>query len=241
MSLPEHDAPAPDAPETPESPDHGLDSARETLLDALPEHVVFDGWSRVAIDAAAAETDMPEDLARLAFPNGIDAAAAFHRRGDRLMKQALLDQPLSDMGMTAKVTLAIRLRLEAVEPQKEAVRRAAALFALPINAARGARLIWDTADAIWTALGDTSEDLSRYSKRATLSAVYSSTVLYWLGDESEGHEDTWAYLDRRISDVMKIEKAKAKARANPLGRMAAGGAEAISRGLKARRPGRAAG
>ncbi len=98
------------------------------------------------------------------------------------------------------------------------MRRGTTLFALPQHAADGARAIWGTADAIWTALGDTSRDLNWYTKRATLSGVYASTVLYWLGDDSTGHQATWEFLDRRIDDVMQIEKAKAAFRENPLGK-----------------------
>jgi ubiquinone biosynthesis protein COQ9 len=101
-----------------------------------------------------------------------------------------------------------------VEPHKEAVRRGATLFALPIHAADGARMLWETADAIWTALGDASDDLNWYSKRAILSGVYSSTVLYWLGDQSAGHAATWAFLDRRIEDVMRFETLKRRVREN---------------------------
>jgi ubiquinone biosynthesis protein COQ9 len=54
-----------------------------------------------------------------------------------------------------------------------------------------------------------------YTKRATLSAVYSSTVLYWLGDTSDGHQATWEFLDRRIDNVMQIEKVKAQVRNSP--------------------------
>jgi ubiquinone biosynthesis protein COQ9 len=96
------------------------------------------------------------------------------------------------------------------------VRRGTTLFSLPQNAALGAKMIWETADAIWTALGDTSDDVNWYTKRATLAGVYSSTVLYWLGDDSEGRAATWAFLDRRIEDVMRIEKAKATVQKNPV-------------------------
>jgi ubiquinone biosynthesis protein COQ9 len=65
-------------------------------------------------------------------------------------------------------------------------------------------------------LGDTSRDLNWYTKRATLSAVYSATVLYWLGDDSPGNQATWDFLDRRIEDVMRFEKAKASLRENPV-------------------------
>ena len=132
---------------------------------------------------------------------------AYHKRGDMRMLARLAQTDLDEMRYSARVTAAVRYRLEAVE-DKELVRRGMTLFALPSFAPEGARIIWETCDAIWEALGDTSEDLNWYTKRATLSGVYSYAVLYWLGDTSEGHEATWAFLERRIDDVMKIEKAK---------------------------------
>jgi ubiquinone biosynthesis protein COQ9 len=112
-----------------------------------------------------------------------------------------------------RVALAIRLRLDGAD--KELVRRGSALFALPHHAIEGAGLIWGTSDAIWTALGDTSRDLSWYSKRTSLSAVYGTTVLFWLGDTSDRDEATWAFLDRRIENVMQFEKLKAGAQKAP--------------------------
>jgi ubiquinone biosynthesis protein COQ9 len=157
-------------------------------------------------------------LARALFPRGaVDLALAFHRRGDAAMTDRLKAADLLSMRYRDRVAAAIRCRLEAVA-DKEAVRRGTTLFALPNHAADGAKAIWGTADAIWTALGDTSRDLNWYTKRATLSAVYAATVLYWLGDDSIGHQNTWEFLDRRIDDVMRIEKAKAGLRDNPLSR-----------------------
>ena len=96
------------------------------------------------------------------------------------------------------------------------MRRASALFSLPQHAGDGVKLIWETADHVWAALGDTSRDVNWYTKRATLSGVWASTVLYWLGDTSEGFSETRAFIDRRIADVMQIEKVKGKLRENPL-------------------------
>ena len=107
-------------------------------------------------------------------------------------------------------------RLELVAADREAVRRGAALFALPHHAADGARAIWHTADTIWTALGDDSRDFGWYSKRATLSAVYSSALLYWLGDASPGASATREFVARRIDNVMQVEGFKARLRENPL-------------------------
>jgi ubiquinone biosynthesis protein COQ9 len=133
-----------------------------------------------------------------------------------------------------KVAEAVRLRLSAVE-DKEIVRRGSTLFAMPHMAPEGAKLIWGTADAIWTALGDTSDDLNWYTKRATLSAVYGSVVLFWLGDESEGHQATDAFIDRRIDNVMQFERVKSATRDNPALRPLTSLMERLTAGIKAPR------
>jgi ubiquinone biosynthesis protein COQ9 len=76
---------------------------------------------------------------------------------------------------------------------------------------------------IWTTLGDPSDDVNWYTKRAILSGVYSATLLYWLGDDSDGHRATWEFLARRIDNVMGFEKLKAQVLANPLAKRFAAG------------------
>ncbi|MBE1296124.1 COQ9 family protein [Phycobacter azelaicus] len=199
-----------------ENPNSGEPAHIETLLDAALMHVAFDGWTEASFSAAVADCDMDPVLARALSPRGsVDLALAYHRRGDRLMLERLATEDLTGLRFRDKIAAAVRFRLEAVE-DKEAVRRGVTLFALPTHAADGAKAIWGTVDAIWTALGDTSEDINWYSKRATLSGVYSSTVLYWLGDDTPGHHATWEFLDRRIDNVMQFEKLKADVQKNPL-------------------------
>lgn len=199
------------------------ETAKTTLLDAALTHVPFDGWSEATFQAAIRDTDLSPSVARAVCPRGaVDLAVAFHKRGDAAMLKAIKSADFADMKFRDKIARAVRLRLEAVS-DKEAVRRGATLFALPMHAADGAKLVWGTVDQIWDALGDTSDDVNWYTKRATLSGVYSATVLYWLGDNSADHEKTWEFLDRRIEDVMRIEKVKARVRENPaLSRMLAG-------------------
>ncbi|MBI1417449.1 MAG: COQ9 family protein [Limimaricola sp.] len=191
-----------------------IDPAKDALLDAILPHVVFDGWAPRAFDAAVAQVGMDAAHARTLCPRGaVDLAIAYHQRGDAAMLAALHKADMSALRYSEKVSRAIRLRLDAID-DKEVVRRGTALFALPHLAADGARLVWGTADLIWDALGDTSDDVNWYSKRAILSAVYASCVLYWLGDQSEGATATDAFIARRIENVMQVEKAKAQARGN---------------------------
>ena len=186
------------------------DPMLDALLDAAIMHVPFDGWSPTTFDAAVADVGMNPAHAKTLCPRGAaDLAVAYHLRGDAAMVNALAAADLTDMRFRDRVAHAIRLRL--ADADKEIVRRGSSLFALPHMAADGAKLIWGTADAIWVALGDTSTDVNWYTKRATLSAVYGSVVLFWLGDDGTGLDD---FIDRRIDNVMQFEKVKAQVNDN---------------------------
>ena len=191
------------------------DMAKQELLEAALMHVAFDGWSDATFKAAVRDSSMDIGLAKSVCPRGaIDLAIAFHKRGDEVMIAAVKAADLTDMKFREKVAFALRARFESIM-DKEAVQRGTTLFALPHLAADGAKLIWGTADAIWTVLGDTSEDVNWYTKRVTLSGVYASTVLYWLGDDSTETQATWDFIDRRIENVMQFEKVKAQVNSNP--------------------------
>lgn len=200
----------------------GYEATKQALLDAALMHVPFDGWSEATFRAAAADANIELSMARAVCPRGaVDLALAYHARGDAAMVARLKEEDLPDR-FRDKIAAAIRFRIEAVS-DKEAVRRGTTLFALPMHAADGAKAIWGTADLIWNTLGDTSDDVNWYTKRATLSGVYSATVLYWLGDDSIDNQATWDFLDRRIDEVMQIEKFKAQVRdSKPLQALLAG-------------------
>lgn len=203
--------------------DLSYQETKQALLDAAMIHVAFDGWTAPTFDAAVADTGMNPTVAHAVCPRGaVDLAVAFHKAGDDKMRQNYRANDTSQMKIREKVTHAIRLRLLAAD-DKEAVRRGTTLFALPQFATEGAKLIWGTADAVWDLLGDPSDDINWYTKRATLSGVYGSTVLFWLGDDSADNQATWDFLNRRIDNVMQIEKIKAQVRNNkPLSTLLAG-------------------
>ena len=201
------------------------------MLTALP-NVAFDGWSNSTFVAACREADISERKARLFCPRGaLDLAIAFHKWGDDQFENAFKKKKISELKVREKIRKAVELRIK-LASDKEAVRRGVVLFALPIHAFEGSRLIWDTSDLIWELIGDNSEDYNWYSKRAILSAVYASTVLYWLGDNSEGSEETWHFLDRRIEDVMKFETAKVQLKTNKFTKELNGLAEKFLKTIK---------
>jgi len=182
---------------------------REPLLAALLPHVAFDGWTQPALKLAAEDIGITPAMAELAFPRGaIEALEAHLEHENTALTKALEAKNLPAMKIRDRITVAIRTRLELGADTREVARRSMAFMALPQNLAMGPKALWQIADTMWRAAGDTSTDHNWYTKRMTLSGVYSAVLLFWLNDESEDYNDTWAFLDRRIEDVMKIEKTK---------------------------------
>ncbi|MCA8881700.1 MAG: COQ9 family protein [Rhodobacteraceae bacterium] len=217
---------------------------KAALLAAIESHVPFDGWTESAFRAAIADSGVEPAVARGVCPRGaVDLALAFHEEGDAEMLRRIREADLGGLRFRDRIAQAVRFRLEAA-PDREMVRRGVTLFALPNHAPDGAKALWSTVDRIWEALGDTSDDVNWYTKRATLAGVYSATLLYWLGDDSPGHTRTWEFLDRRIGEVMRFEKLKADVNGNPvmkqllkLPNWALGFVRAPSRGPRTNLPG----
>jgi len=190
------------------------DNARQdTLLMALLRDVPFDGWSGGVIAAAGGRLGIDAGEAATLFPGGArDAVAAFSRWADRAMLAALADQDLAQMKVRERIAAAARARLAALEPHREAVRRALTVLALPHNVPLSLRLLYETVDQMWYAAGDTATDFNFYTKRGLLAGVYAATTLYWLDDRSPDAADTHAFLERRLADVMAIPRYGARLR-----------------------------
>lgn len=191
--------------------DQTLDEMRTILAADLPHHATFDGLTPAALELAASTVGIDASIARLAFPGGaIDMIDAWFAHVDAAMLAQVTPDTLATMKVRERITALVQARLDIVANDIEALRRALAVLAMPQNLARAAKLNWRAADAMWVAAGDTATDYNHYTKRAILGGIYAATVMAMLGDESEGHADTRAFLSRRIDGIMRFEKAKAR-------------------------------
>jgi ubiquinone biosynthesis protein COQ9 len=187
-----------------------LEQLRRELALAVGENAVFDGWTAKAVDAAAGQLGLDPVQARLAMPKSqAGMIDVYIQEVDRGLEAWFTPKRLSTMKIREKIRALIWRRLEVMGPAREAIRRALAILAMPQNLPLAVRVSWRSADLMWRIAGDTSTDFNHYTKRVTLGAVYGSTLLVWLDDQSEGWADTAAFLDRRIDDVMRFEKFKA--------------------------------
>ncbi|MCM8731189.1 COQ9 family protein [Hephaestia sp. MAHUQ-44] len=191
-------------------PDPTLDEIRDGLAPGIAANAAFDGWSDAAVAAAAQAAGIDADVARLAFPGGaVDMIDAWFAGIDRDMLAAVPPTRLAAMKVRGKITALVEARLTLLAPNRESLRRALAILALPQHVTRAATLGWRAANAMWRAAGDTATDYNHYTKRAMLGGIYAATITVFVNDESAGWADTRGFLARRIEGIMRFEKAKA--------------------------------
>lgn len=197
-----------------------LEQLRRKLALAVGENAVFDGWTGQAVESAAQQLGIDPVQARLAMPKTQTGMIdVYIQEVDRGLEAYFTPERMATMKIREKIRALVWRRLEIMGPAREAIRRALAVLAMPQNVPLALRISWRSADLMWRIAGDNSTDFNHYTKRMTLGAVYGSTLIAWLDDDSEGWIDTAAFLDRRIDDVMKFEKFKAQWRGSSTNRL----------------------
>ncbi len=173
-----------------------------------------DLWSVAALRRTAGED------ADLLFPGGApDMVEAWCDLCDRaLLADAAAAGTATRARVPDRVREAILRRLPAGSVGRDASRRALAVLARPGETVRAARVLSRTADAIWRAAGDTSTGLSRHTRRLTVGAVWSATLIYALGrggkdvhDASVPDDDrdgVASFLDRRLAGVARLGRLR---------------------------------
>jgi ubiquinone biosynthesis protein COQ9 len=180
-------------------------------LDAILPLVPLYGWQGSAIAEGLKDAGMAPEDAEWMFPRGaISAIEAWIELADRRMEEAGLAADIAGMRTHERVRFLIKARLEAAEPHRDALRAALSLLAMPWNAPIAARSLARSVSAIWYAAGDKSADFSWYTRRATLAAIYSATLAFWLSGRGQGLDAALEFLDRRLADHACFQKGLAR-------------------------------
>lgn len=194
--------------------DPTLEEIRRFLAPHVAREAAFDGWNRVAVDNAAKTAGLDRELALLAFNadgkriDAMDLIDAWLLWIDSEMARRLPAEMLATMKVRERIQRLVELRLELLDDNRESLRRALAIEAMPLNAARAAKWGWRSADRMWRLAGDTATDYNHYTKRAMLGGIYATTLAVFVADTSDDYAETRAFLGRRIDNVMQFEKAK---------------------------------
>lgn len=176
---------------------------KQQILKCALAHVPFEGWSQDVLEQAAFDVTGDASYGWRLFPKGPPEAVAYW--SSLLDQEMIASLPAPEAyRVRVKVALAVKARLQLLEPTKEAARKTTVYLALPQNMPEASRLLYATVNEIWYYAGDTATDYNFYTKRGLLAWVYSATFLYWLRDASDEYEATWVFLDKRIDEVLKL-------------------------------------
>ena len=190
---------------------------RINLIKAMLTHVPFDGWTWEAMEQGA--TDIGYEMKKTSserikifknlFKNGsIDFIDIFSEIIDFEVKENYNSIEAKPERVPEKIKKIIMIRLNLCQKYKEAVRSSISLSAIPVNAKISLNILYRTCNSIWRMAGDKSTDFSFYTRRMTLAAIYTSTLLFWLNDKSNDNVETEFFLDRRLNDISKISSIK---------------------------------
>lgn len=188
---------------------HANEELQQRLLDAALGHVKSKGWSHAALVAAARDLGLSPAATGVLPRREGQLVEHFMQQCNANMEKELAErrEELMAQRLSQRVTHAVKFRLQQYVPVLDSWPQALAIAASPSNFPHSAKLLAQTVDSIWYAVGDQSTDMSWYTKRATLAAIYLSTELYMLTDPSPNFSDTWDALERRLHDSFVLGKA----------------------------------
>ena len=190
---------------------------RIDLIKAMLTHVPFDGWTWEAMEQGAVDIGYEKKktsserikIFKNLFKNGsIDFIDIFSEIIDLEVKENYNSMEAKPERVPEKIKKIIMIRLNLCQKYKEAVRSSISLSAIPVNTKISLNILYRTCNSIWRIVGDKSTDFSFYTRRISLAAVYTSTLLFWLNDKSNNNIETEFFLDRRLKDISKISSLK---------------------------------
>jgi len=190
---------------------------RIDLIRAMLTHVPFDGWTWEAMEQGAIDIGFEKKktsssrmkIFKNLFKNGsIDFIEIFSEIIDLDVKEKYDLLEFKPERVSEKIKKIIMIRLNLCQKYKEAVRTSISLTAMPINAKISLKILYKTCNSMWRIAGDKSTDFSFYTRRISLAAVYTPTLLFWLNDNSNDNVETEFFLDRRLKDINKVSRFK---------------------------------
>ncbi|MCJ1404720.1 Ubiquinone biosynthesis protein coq9, mitochondrial [Xylographa trunciseda] len=187
-------------------PEPPFSAAEDSILSAALNHVPSQGFTTLALSHGAQDAGYL-DVSTNLFPHGPFDLINYHLVTQRLALKDRVLFPDPSIGVGAKVRALALQRLEANKNIIHRWQEALAIMALPSNMSPSIAELARLSDEIWFLAGDTSVDTSWYTKRAALSAIYSSTELFMTTDTSANYKETELFLDRRLREVQSIGKA----------------------------------
>ncbi|XP_040109843.1 ubiquinone biosynthesis protein COQ9, mitochondrial [Oryx dammah] len=181
------------------------------ILTAALEFVPAHGWTAEAIAEGAQSLGLSSAAASMFGNDGSELILHFVTQCNaRLTRVLEEEQKLVQLGQAEKKKTdkflrdAVETRLRMLIPYIQHWPRALGILMLPHNIPPSLSLLTSMVDDMWHYAGDQSTDFNWYTRRAVLAGIYNTTELVMMQDSSPDFEDTWRFLENRISDAMNM-------------------------------------
>eukprot|EP00057_Strongylocentrotus_purpuratus_P016131 XP_011670605.1 PREDICTED: ubiquinone biosynthesis protein COQ9, mitochondrial [Strongylocentrotus purpuratus] len=189
-----------------------VEDIQKIVLNTALEFVPIHGWTVQSLSEAAKHEGYP-GVAHGMFPRGGgDLMHHFVKEcnsqlAEQLALEASKEVEEAERKKTGAVIRdALQTRLRMIIPYHAQWPEAMCLTARPENIAEHFSNLANLMDTIWYHAGDKSADFNWYTKRLSLAAVYKSTELCFIQDKSPDFEETWTFLDNRLTDFTRFAK-----------------------------------
>tara|TARA_A100001011_G_C14137519_1_gene768262 strand:+ start:145 stop:780 length:636 start_codon:yes stop_codon:yes gene_type:complete len=184
---------------------------KQKFLYYVLDDINLNGWSKNFFDSYSREGIFTNNEIRVFFPNGrADFLRYWFDISEKLMLEDLSKVEIQELKVREKIKKIIRVRLERWKSYKVAIKRTLPILIMPSSDTLLSCSLMKTSDSIWKSAGDRSVDFNFYTKRGLLLGVYSTTLIFWLDDNSKDDQKTWEFLDRRVEEVLQIPKVKTR-------------------------------
>ncbi|KAF2876775.1 COQ9-domain-containing protein [Massariosphaeria phaeospora] len=182
--------------------------AESAILSASISHVPSYGFTLNALTLGACDAGYL-DVSTNLLPRGVFDLVNYHLVMQRLALKDTVQFPTEggqgrSSSIGAKIRALTLARLHANRPVIHRWQEALAIMAQPSYVPASLDELAQLADEIWFLAGDKSVDSSWYTKRASLSAVYSATEVFMTQDTSKDFVETEKFLDARLEDAIKV-------------------------------------
>jgi ubiquinone biosynthesis protein COQ9 len=180
--------------------------AERAILAAAYKHVPAHGFTTRALGLGARDAGYL-DISASILPDGAFSLILHHLATTRETLAGRCshvfeeDGQRGSAGVGAKVASLTWDRLMANRDVIHQWQEALAIMAQPSHAPASLKELAMLSDEIWFLAGDKAVDPSWYTKRATLSMIYSSSELFMTNDKSPDFIETRRFLDRRLNEV----------------------------------------
>ncbi|XP_044290139.1 ubiquinone biosynthesis protein COQ9, mitochondrial isoform X2 [Varanus komodoensis] len=181
------------------------------ILTAALEFVPALGWTPDAIAEGAKSLGLSVAAAGLFHNDGSELVLHFVSRCNSRLSELLEEQEkLVQLGQAEKKKTdqflkdALEARLRMLIPYIEKWPQAISILLLPHNIPASLNLLSSMVDDVWHYAGDQSTDINWYTRRTVLAGIYNTTELVMIQDSSPDFEDTWSFLQNRITDAMNV-------------------------------------